>query len=228
MKCAIIQPSYLPWRGYFHQIQKADVFVFYDDVQYDKHGWRNRNRIKTAAGPRWLTVPVTARGNVITGLPIHEVRIAGDRWVAKHLATLRQAYARAPNIDRCLSLLEPHLSRGQTHLADLTIGLTIVLAEELGVRREFVRSSELRVAGERMDRLMAVLDRVGASHYISGPAARAYLNDGRLNDSGISVEYMEYDYPEYAQLHPPYEPQVSVVDLLAMEGDRAPSLIWGP
>ena len=98
MRCAIVQPSYLPWRGYFHMIEKADVFVFYDDVQYDKHGWRNRNRIKTAAGTRWATVPVAARGNVATGRRPR----GGDRrrrWSAKHLATIRQAYARVPDVE---------------------------------------------------------------------------------------------------------------------------------
>ncbi len=227
MKCAIVQPSYLPWRGYFHQIEKSDVFVFYDDVQYDKHGWRNRNRIKTVDGPRWLTVPVAARGNVITGLPINEVRIADDRWAAKHLATIRQAYARAPHVDRCLEVLEPHLARGYEHLADLTIALTVALSEELGLRRTFVRSSELAVEGDRMDRLIAVLERVGATHYISGPSARSYLEEPRLRDAGISLEYMRYDYPEYGQLHPPYEPQVSIVDLLAVAGAGAGELIWG-
>jgi hypothetical protein len=227
VKCAIVQPSYLPWRGYFHMIEKADVFVFYDDVQYDKHGWRNRNRIKTASGPRWLTVPVAAGGNVETGLPIYEVRIADHRWQAKHLKTIRQAYARAPHVDRCLELLEPHLSGGQERLADLTVALTIALAEEFGLRREFVRSSELGLTGDRMGRLIEALQRVGATQYISGPAARSYLDEGRLAEFGISVEYMTYDYPEYGQLHPPFEPQVSVIDLLAMEGVRAPSLIWG-
>ena len=222
-----MQPSYLPWRGYFHMIEKADVFVFYDDVQYDKHGWRNRNRIKTAAGPRWLTVPVAARGNVATGLPIHEVQIADHRWPAKHLATIRQAYARAPHVERCVELLEPHLRSGTARLADLTVGLTIALADELGLHTEFVRSSELGLAGDRMERLIAALQRVGATHYISGPAAASYLDEGRLAELGITVEYMTYDYPAYTQLHPPYEPQVSVIDLLAMEGARTPSLIWG-
>ncbi len=227
MNCAILQPSYLPWRGYFHLIQKADVFVFYDDVQYDKHGWRNRNRIKTAAGPKWITVPVSARGNVETGLPINQVRIADDRWAAKHLSTIRQAYARAPHLDRCLSVIEPHLLRGEESLAELTIGLTVALCEELGISTEFVRSSQLGLEGERMDRLMGVLERVGATHYISGPSADAYLDGSRLSDAGISLEYMVYGYPEYPQPHPPYDPQVSIVDLLAMEGERAPSLIWG-
>ena len=227
MNCAILQPSYLPWRGYFHLIQKADVFVFYDDVQYDKHGWRNRNRIKTTDGPRWITVPVSARGNVEAGLPINQVRIADDRWPAKHLNTIRQAYANAPHIDRCLSVIEPHLLRGEESLAELTIGLTIALSEELGISTEFVRSSELGLQEARMDRLMGVLDWVGASHYISGPSAEAYLDESRLTHAGISLEYMVYDYPEYRQLHPPYEPQVSIIDLLAMEGGHAPRFIWG-
>ena len=226
MRCAVVQPSYLPWRGYFHMIEKADVFVFYDDVQYDKHGWRNRNRIKTAGGTRWLTVPVAAGGNVVTGLPINEVLIADHRWAAKHLATISQAYARAPHVDRCIDLLAPHLTSEQDRLADLTIASTIALAQELGLDRTFVRSSQLGLSGDRMARLLAVLQSVGATHYISGPAAKAYLDEGALAEAGISVEYMSYDYPEYGQVHPPYDPQVSVIDLLAMEGDRAPSLIW--
>jgi hypothetical protein len=227
MKVAVAQPSYLPWRGYFHLIEKADIFVFYDDVQYDKHGWRNRNRIKTAAGPRWITVPVAARGNVVSGVPINEVQIADDRWPAKHLATIRQSYARAPHIDRCLAVIEPHLSGGHERLAELTIALTMALAAELRLEREFVRSSQLGAGGARMDRLIAVLERVGATHYISGPTARAYMDEERLRAAGIELEYMTYDYPEYGQLHQPYEPQVSIVDLLAMEGERASALIWG-
>ena len=101
MKCAILQPSYIPWRGYFHQIQKADVFVFYDDVQYDKHGWRNRNRIKTAGGTQWLTIPVQKKGNVAEAREIREIEISWDRpWNRKHLSTLVQSYAKAPCFDK--------------------------------------------------------------------------------------------------------------------------------
>ena len=86
MNCVVLQPSYVPWRGFFHLIQRADVFVFYDDVQYDKHGWRNRNRIKTQAGTQWLTIPVLAKGNVDTGLPIHEARVSrAENWPRKTL-----------------------------------------------------------------------------------------------------------------------------------------------
>src|SRR6185295_8342348 len=106
MKCVINQPNYIPWRGYFHQIKKADVFVFYDDVQFDKHGWRNRNRIKTSNGPVWLTIPVASRGNVVHHTPINAIEILWDKpWNEKHWATLRQAYAKAPYFARYAPLL---------------------------------------------------------------------------------------------------------------------------
>src|SRR5512138_290582 len=105
MKCVVLQPSYIPWRGVFDQIQRADIFVIYDDVQYDKHGWRNRNRIKTAQGAQWLTVPV----QVSLKQPplIHEVRIdTRTDWRKKHLLSIRHAYARAPFFGRVFPLLE--------------------------------------------------------------------------------------------------------------------------
>jgi hypothetical protein len=224
---AIIQPSYIPWRGYFHMIRKADVFVFYDDVQYDKHGWRNRNRIKTANGPIWLTIPVASKGNVVHKTPISEIDIARDQaWNVKHWATIKQAYGKAPCFARYAPLLERHLEKPPARLADLTIALTIELARALGLETKFVRSSELGVSGDRMDHLIATLRAVGATHYVSGPSARDYMDEPRLRDAGISLEYMVYDYPEYPQLHPPYEAQVSVIDLLFMAGERAPELIW--
>jgi WbqC-like protein family len=226
VRCAILQPSYIPWRGYFHQIQKSDVFVFYDDVQYDKHGWRNRNRIKTANGPTWLTIPVASRGNVVHHTPIHEVRIAGDAWIAKHRATLAQAYARAPHLARYLPMLDELYQRKPELLADLTIDLTIAIARELGLTTRFVRSSELGIPGHRTERILAILQALGANHYVSGPSARAYLEEARFAEAGITLEYMVYSYPPYEQLHPPFDGQVSILDLLFMTGPRAPELIW--
>ncbi len=227
MKCAVIQPSYIPWRGYFHQIQKADVFVFYDDVQYDKHGWRNRNRVKTANGSTWLTIPVVSKGNVVNKTRIADIEIAWDtHWNVKHWATIKQSYGKAPHFARYGELLERFLNSHPNRLSEFTIELTISLARELGIAAEFRRSSELALDGERMDRLMALLTAVGATHYISGPSARAYMDEARLNSAGIELEYMVYDYPEYEQLHPPYDPQVSILDLLFMKGPEAPRFIW--
>jgi hypothetical protein len=227
VKVAVVQPSYLPWRGYFHLIQKADVFVFYDDVQFDKHGWRNRNRIKTANGPVWLTIPVSSKGNVVNKTAINQIEIVWDSpWNVKHWATVKQAYGKAPHFAEYAPLLERFLSQRPQKLADFTVELTIALAGALGLERRFVRSSSLGVSGERMERLLATLRAVGATHYVSGPSARDYMDEAQLAAAGIGLEYMEYRYPEYRQLHPPYDPQVSVIDLLFMEGPRAAEWIW--
>lgn len=227
MIAAVLQPSYIPWRGYFHQIERADVFVFYDDVQYDKHGWRNRNRIKTANGPTWLTIPVAKKGNVDGGLLIKDAQIVSERpWNRSHLDTIRQAYAKAPHLSDYMPLLEKHLADPPANLCDLIVPLTIDLARELGLDTKFLRSSEMCAKGGQTERLVEIAREVGADRYLSGPAARDYLDEGLFDRAGISVEYMAYDYPEYEQLHPPYDPQVSVIDLLFTAGEDAPGLIW--
>jgi len=229
VNCVILQPSYIPWRGFFHQVQKADVFVFYDDVQYDDRGWRNRNRVKTAGGPQWLTIPVFSRGAQVEATPIHEVPICWDRpWARKHWSTIRHAYSRAPFFARYAALVESLYARRDERLADFTIEFIVALSRELGLERtRFLRSSTLGVTGDRMERLLGILKAVGGRHYISGPSARAYVDESMLRGAGISVEFMVYDYPEYEQLHPPYDPQVSVLDLLFMKGPEAPAYVWG-
>lgn len=225
----ILQPSYIPWRGFFHQVQKADVFVFYDDVQYDDRGWRNRNRIKTPSGTQWITIPVRGKGARIDHTAIKDVRVCWDRpWARKHWESLRHAYGRAPFFDRYAPLLQAFYARRDERLADFTIDFVIALADELGLRgTRFLRSSTLGVRGDRMERLLSLLRAVGGTHYISGPSARAYIDEERLRARGITLEYMRYDYPEYDQLHGPYDPQVSVLDLLFMVGPEAPRYIWG-
>lgn len=229
MNCVILQPSYIPWRGYFHQIQKADVFVFYDDVQYDKHGWRNRNRIKTANGPRWLTVPVHAKRAVADNMPICQIPINWEEdWSRKHWTTMQQCYGKAPHFGQYAPLLQQSYARRPELLATLTIELTVSIARALGIRNtKFVRSSELNVAGSKTERLVSILKLLGATHYISGPSAKDYLEEDKLYSEGISLEYMRYDYPTYDQLYPPFDPRVSILDLLFTLGPRAPYYIWG-
>ncbi len=211
----VLQPSYLPWRGYFDLVDRADVFVFYDDVQYDKHGWRNRNRVKTANGVSWLTVPVHAHGAVEAGTPIAQIAIDHRRdWVRAHAETLRHAYRRLPFYARYAPLIAAILERRHERLADLTIELTIALARELGCTTEFVRASDFPLHGRKNDRLIDLLERIGADHYISGPSARAYLAPERFAAAGIALEYAAYEYPPYDQPHPPYEAAVSIVDTL--------------
>ena len=229
MKCVILQPSYIPWRGYFHQIEKADLFVFYDCVQYDDRGWRNRNQIKTSQGLHWLTIPVNSKGVQVHGTPIKDIPIVWTSpWSAKHFRTLQQNYGKAPFFDRYAALLERHYSRRDERLADFTCGLTEALARELGIAHtKFVRSSSLPAQGERTDRLLSILKHVGATHYISGPSARDYLEEEKLVAAGIQLEYMTYDYPVYPQLYGAFEPNVSILDLLFNAGPEAGQFIWG-
>ena len=225
MNCAILQPSYIPWRGYFHQIQKVDTFVFYDDVQYDRHGWRNRNRVKTASGAKWLTVPHKHLGY---SPAILEVEIADDaRWVESHLGIVREAYKKAPFFKQYFPIFEDILRRRHRHLADLTIDLTVAFAGELGLTgKKFLRSSTLGIGGNKTDRLIAILTALGATHYVSGPSARDYIEPEKFANANIGLEYMVYDYPEYPQLHGAYDPQLSILDLLFMTGKDAGNYIW--
>lgn len=228
MNCVISQPNFIPWRGYFHLIRKADIFVFYDDVQYDRRGWRNRNRIKTSNGPIWLTIPVLNKGVQINHTPINKIEIDWSRnWSRKHWTTIEQSYDKAPFFPAYANLLKNYYDQRYELLADFTIELTVRLAGVLGITgTEFVRSSALNAIGSKTDRILAILKTLGATHYISGPAAKSYLDETRLADAGISVEYMIYDYPSYPQLHPPYDPQVSILDLLFMTGPEASRYVW--
>jgi hypothetical protein len=228
MNCVILQPSYIPWRGYFHQIKKADLFIFYDDVQYDKHGWRNRNRIKTQQGSQWITIPVYSKGVVEKGIPINQVKINWiENWNEKHWRSIQQAYSKAPYFDQLAALLEPFYRQHPDFLAEFTIELTVALARQLGIQHTcFMRSSALQVEGARTDRLIAILKSVGATHYISGPSARGYIEENKFISAGISLEYLEYHYPEYPQLYPPYDPFVSIIDLLSMTGPEAPNFLF--
>jgi len=228
MRCVILQPSYIPWRGYFHQIQKADLFVFYDDVQYDKNGWRNRNRVKGSGGSQWLTIPVLTKGSVVNHTPINQVPIKwNEPWSKKHWATIRQLYARAPYLRAYKPLLQEFYGRRTPLLADFTIDLTVALAELLSIKTtKFLRSSQLPAQGQKTDRLLSILRHVGATHYISGPSAKGYLEEERLQAAGITLEYMNYNYPEYPQLSAPFDPQLSILDLLFMTGPNASQYIW--
>lgn len=228
MKCVILQPSYIPWRGYFHQIYKADVFVFYDDVQYDKHGWRNRNRVKTAAGSKWLTIPVGTHGVLTNKTLLSDIPIIWTSdWAAKHWSTIKQLYSRTPHFEDYVPMLEPFYHSRYQLLADLTIDMTIAIAGELGINEtKFLRSSALHIKGSKTERLINILRTLNATHYISGPSARSYLEEDKFNSAGISLEYIDYNYPEYDQLHPPFDTQVTILDLLFMVGAEAPNYIW--
>lgn len=209
----VLQPSYLPWLGYFEQMARAHQFVYYDDVQYDKEGWRNRNRIKTAHGEQWLTVPVLTKDRF--GQRIHEARINNDSsWGRKHLAALRQNYAKAPYFKEYYPVLEELLSRRWELLFDLVVETNEALRRALGVATPVHFSSRLGIGGGQTERLVNLCRHFGAGLYLSGNAAREYLDLAQFAAAGVRVEFQEYAHPTYPQLHGEFLPFLSVVDLL--------------
>ena len=225
MKCVILQPSYVPWRGYFDQIRRADVFVFYDDVQYDRRGWRNRNKLKVPDGTPWLTIPVSKGHSPMQLQMICDMKLAsGTPAALNHWSRIEQVYRDAPFFRKYEPFVRSFYQREDTYLADFTIATTIELAHALGIDdTDFARSSSLGAVGRKSERLISILERLGADHYISGPAARSYIDEDLFQRHGITVEYMEYKYPEYTQLHSPFDGFVSALDLLFMMGPDAPS-----
>jgi hypothetical protein len=223
----VLQPGYLPWLGYFDLLSKADVFVHYDDVQFDKHGWRNRNRVKGPKGAIWLTVPVLHHGRGAQS--ILDVEIDDRRgWRRKHLSTIGQLYAHATFVDSILPRLREIIERPWPRLVDLDLALIDWLAEEIEISTPCYRASQLDIGGDRIERLVNLCKYFGASRYISGNAARDYLDVTRFAAAGIDVVWHDYAHPTYAQQHGEFVPYLSVLDLVLNAGARSLSVLSQP
>ena len=220
----VLQPGYLPWLGYFDLMRRADVFVHYDDVQFDKHGWRNRNRVKGPNGAVWLSVPVLHSGR--SGQSILDVEI-DDRqdWRRKHVATISQLYTRAAFLPTILPRFKDILERPWGRLVDLDLALVDWLAAELGITTSRHRASELCIGGDRNERLLNLCRHFGVKHYLSGSAARDYLDAERFKAAGLGVTWHDYPHPSYAQLHGDFVPYLSILDLLLNAGDTSLSVL---
>jgi len=224
---AVLQSNYLPWKGYFDIINDVDLFVFYDEVQYTKNDWRNRNRIYGSYGLEWLTVPC---GYDIKR-KIFEVRINSEiDWQAGHYSKICQAYANSP----FFSLYKPFLEHvflecKWDYLSDLNQFLVKQVAYNfLDIGTLFSDSREYVSTGSKAEKLLSLLISIGCDEYISGSAARNYIDEALFDKNGIRVIWKDYSgYPEYEQLHLPFEHNVSIVDLLMNTGDDAPYYIWG-
>lgn len=220
VRIAVLQPSYLPWLGYFDQIARTDAFILYDDVQFDKNGWRNRNRIRVPNkdGWMWLTVPVNLSGNF--GVRVKDVSIVNDQpWARKHLGSLKQYYAKARYFKEYFPFFEEIYSRSWTSLCDLNIEILMGLCSLIGLEARFYRSSELGIEGERAERLARICEYFGAKEYLTGDAAADYLaTTDVFQKRGIQVIYQRYPHPIYPQCFEPFVPYLSIVDLLMNVG----------
>jgi hypothetical protein len=225
MRAAVIQSNYIPWRGYFDIMHDADVFVFYDDVQYTVNDWRNRNRIKTANGVVWLTIPTGNQND----RRICDVTIRDQSWARKHWTTIEQSYRRAAGFARYGDFFRGFYGRSWESLSVLNQTMIRAIAIDLlGIRAHFLDSRDYDLSGKGSERLLTLLQRLGVTDYISGPSAKAYLDADAYARCGVRVHWKDYShYPEYPQLHGAFAPSLSVVDLLMNCGDDAPQYIWG-
>jgi hypothetical protein len=222
MRIAIVQSNYIPWKGYFDLIRSVDEFVLFDDVQYTRRDWRNRNRIKTPVGPAWLTIPVNVSGQFHA--PIKAMTTSDPSWARRHWRSLVANYRRAPHFesyaDRLSSLyLE---CDGETRLSTINFKWISALCEMLGISTKLSWSMDYELAEGKTERLVAICEQAGADSYVSGPAARAYIDPSAFAAKGIALSFFEYaGYPEYTQLYPPFDHHVSVLDLLLNVGPNA-------
>ncbi len=221
MKVFISQSNYIPWKGYFDAIRRADVFVLYDDMQYTKRDWRNRNQIKTPNGLQWLSIPVKVKGKFFQ--KISETEVSDPDWALKHWQSIHQNYQKAPFFPEYGPLFETlYRSATEERLSQINYHFLKAIAGMLGITTRFRWSSEFDLQGDRSEKLLHICKDLQATHYISGPAAQGYLDMELFRKNGIDVLWMDYaGYPEYPQLFGPFNHHVSILDLLFNTGPGA-------
>lgn len=225
-RVAIVQSSYIPWKGYFDLIRSVDEFVLYDDMQYTKRDWRSRNRIKTSNGPLWLTVPIDVKGKF--DQRICEAQVAGTDWAEKHWLSLRHAYGKARYFSDYRAALEAAYAAcaSETSLSRINFLLIRQMCQLLDIRTPITWSMDYPQRDGKTERLLSICQAAGASHYLSGPAARDYMDLAVFERAGVEVTFADYSgYPEYPQAHPPFEHAVSALDLLFHTGPEAASFM---
>ena len=220
-RVAIVQSSYVPWKGYFDMINEVDEFILFDDRQFTRRDWRSRNRVKTAAGPRWLTIPVKVKGNYHQR--IDETVVADPQWAKSHWRTLVQAYSAAPCFATYRDVFEScYLGIDTDRLSQINRTFIETVCGALDIGTKLSWSTEYAGVGDRSGRLASICVAAGASVYLSGPTARSYIQPEAFEEAGVELQYMDYTgYGEYPQIHPPFDHQVSILDLLFNTGEAA-------
>lgn len=213
MVIGILQPSYLPWLGFLEQMHQVDCFVYYDDVQFEKGSWRNRNRIKTAQGPQWLTVPVLTKGG---NFPlIKDIQINNrEAWSKKHIKAIALNYAKAPYFETYAPGLFHILDSTWNRLLDLNLTVLDWLKTRLGITTPTVLSSSLKVPGRNVERLIGIIRHLGGNVFYEGKAGVNYIDPAIFMDAGITVRFQDYAHPTYPQLYGEFISHLSIIDLL--------------
>jgi hypothetical protein len=224
MRVGIIQSCYIPWRGFFDFIDDVDLFILYDDVKYSHGSWRNRNQVKSAAGLKWLTIPVSAGATETT---IDKVLIAktDKPWKQLHRRLLNDSLGTAPYFKDAIAIWENGIANEDTYLSKLNENLIKNICAHLNISTPIVRSRDYSAQGEKTSRLINLLKSVGATTYLSGPAAKNYLDERMFCENGICLEYKSYDYSSYTQQFDDFIGTVTILDLIANCGKDAKSYL---
>lgn len=222
----IHQPEYLPWLGFFDKVRQCELLVLLDHVPFTKNYFQNRNRIRGAEGPLWLTVPVKTKGKF--NQPIRNVGIDNvNPWKRKNLNTLLQNYRKAPFFDLYAPFFNDFYQRDWALLSELNETCIRYLLEQLGINITLIRSSTLGIEGNKSDLILDICKKTGASLYLSGISGKEYLQESSFREAGIEIQYQEFHHPIYSQLHEPFIPCMSVVDLLFNHGGKSLEIIQG-
>lgn len=222
MKALITQSNYIPWKGYFDAINQADFIVLYDEMQYTKRDWRNRNKIKTPQGLKWLSVPVEVKGKYHQ--KINETKVTDPKWAANHLKTIHYNYSKAPFYKTYQSFLADLYERAGKleYISEVNYLFLTEFCKVLNIQKEIRWSKEFELRGDKTEKLLNICLDLGANHYYSGPAARNYMDVDLFEQKGVTVEWLDYSgYPEYPQIHGDFEHGVSVIDLILNTGTEA-------
>lgn len=220
-KVAITQSNYIPWKGYFDMINIVDEFILYDDMQYTRRDWRNRNKIKTSNGIKWITIPVQVKGKYYQ--KIKDTKISDPSWPQKHWKIISHNYAKSTYFKDYKDHFE-ELYNGvkEGYLSKINYYFIKAICDMLDIRTKISWSMDYRIIGDKTLQLVDICLQAGASELVSGPRAKAYLDESILKQHGLCLTYMDYSgYPEYRQLYPPFEHAVSIIDLILNEGPHA-------
>lgn len=221
MKCVILQPTYLPWIGYFAMIDLTDTFIFYDDVQFVKQSWQQRNKIRQNENNwLWLTVPVIQK----FGQKINETLIDNKSyWNKKHIKSIQAVYSQAQYFNSFIGEISNILLKNWEYLCDLDISIITKICKMLDINiPKFIKSSDLSgIDGQKTDRVISILKKIGADEYISGPAAKDYIDIKEFDQHNIKLYWFNYEHPIYPQSCSKFMPYLSIVDLIMNTGDSS-------
>ncbi|WP_394293355.1 WbqC family protein [Aeromonas rivipollensis] len=211
MIISIHQPAYLPWLGYIERIKKSDLFIFLDTVQFEKNSFTNRNLIKGANGPYWLTIPVKKKGHLNKSLLDTEI-VRDVDWRKSHLMSIKSSYSKSVEFHDKYAKISKLYNNDEILLADLCFNHLLFWLDELQIKTKIVRSSSLSISSRKSDLILDICQEVGATTYLSGPMGKNYLEENDFISNGIKLDYHYFEPTPYPQLFGSFIPFMGIID----------------